>query len=61
MEESLDFKRTYKHKKVVVADRIKIPIASINDLIKLKTKAGRPRDQIDIEALRRLQRKKHEK
>ncbi|MCP5464301.1 MAG: hypothetical protein H7A33_04665 [Deltaproteobacteria bacterium] len=36
-------------------DGFEIPVASIDDLIELKTKAGRERDLIDIKVLRKLQ------
>lgn len=44
-----DVKKTYK-----MAGRLRIPVVSIEDLVKLKKKAGRTLDLIDIDDLKRL-------
>lgn len=51
---SRDFEKFYKGKKNVTAQGIEIPLLSIPDLITLKKKAGRDRDQIDIRALQEI-------
>ncbi len=55
VENYIDFERSYKNKKVIPVGHIKVPVASISDLIQLKRIAGRHRDQIDIRALIELQ------
>lgn len=53
-EDYLDFDKAYQNKKMVSARDIRIPLASIPDLIKLKKIAGRERDKVDIMALRKI-------
>ena len=55
IEPVVDFKKAYKSREVVKAGRLPIPVVSIPDLIRLKKKANRERDRIDIEALRQIQ------
>lgn len=54
-ETYLDFDKAYKNKKMISANNIKISLASIPDLIRLKKIAGRERDKIDIMALKEIQ------
>jgi len=56
----IDFDQAYKRRQEVCADKIKIPLISINDLIVLKKKAGRERDKIDIKALMKIRELKNE-
>lgn len=51
MENYIDFQKAYRRKKVISIGRMKVPVASIDDLIQLKRIAGRERDKIDIRAL----------
>jgi hypothetical protein len=37
-----------------ISPNLKIPVVSISALIAMKTRAGRPQDQVDIDKLRRL-------
>jgi hypothetical protein len=50
----IDFKRAYKNREEIRAKDIIIPLASIDDLIKIKEKSGRKQDLADIEALKKL-------
>lgn len=50
-EESLRFNRAKKNSVKKKVDDITIPIVSIKDLIRMKKKAGRPKDLIDLEYL----------
>lgn len=54
LDASLDYTLAAKRKKIVRAKGIRIPIVCREDLIKLKTTAGRPQDLADIEALEQL-------
>lgn len=65
IDSPIDFEKAYKKKTSVTAKGIKIPLISINDLIKLKRISGRNQDLADVEALERvkkiLKEKKNEK
>lgn len=37
-----------------ISPKLRIPVVSISTLIAMKTRAGRPQDQVDIDKLRRL-------
>lgn len=50
----IPFEEAYKRKKIDEAWGIKISVASINDIIKLKQIAGREQDLADIEALNKF-------
>lgn len=54
IENYIDFVSAYKNREVFTAKDIEISVISIDDLIKLKRIAGRKRDEIDIEALRKI-------
>ncbi|MFC1891897.1 hypothetical protein ACFLZT_05845 [Thermodesulfobacteriota bacterium] len=60
IENYIDFDRAYGDREVVFARDIEISVVSIDDLIELKRKAGRKRDDIDIEALRKIKEIKNE-
>ncbi len=51
----LDFDAVYDRRVLMPFQDIEIPVASIPDLIELKTWAGRERDLIDIKALKKIQ------
>lgn len=57
-ENYVDFKKAYRRKKVISVGHIKVPVASIEDLIRLKRIAGRERDEIDIRALMEIRKLK---
>jgi len=57
----LTFSKAYKNRKMAKAGSLKIPIASIEDLIKLKEKAGRDRDILDIGVLKQIRKLDREK
>jgi hypothetical protein len=61
IESPVEFETLYKNRVMVGLGDIKIPIASIPDLIHMKEHAGRGRDKIDIEALRKIEEIKNEK
>jgi hypothetical protein len=54
LEDVISFKAAYKRHEIVRIGRVKVPVASILDLIKLKEHAGRERDKIDIAALKKI-------
>ena len=54
VEESLKFGQAEKNKIVRRFDNVTIPVISIEDLIRMKKKAGRPKDIEDLEALKFL-------
>ena len=54
MEESLKFDKIVKDKKLKKISGVSIPVVSIDELIKMKKKAGRPQDVMDLEALIQL-------
>lgn len=54
IEESLKFVTIVRGKSVKQIERVRIPVVSIEQLLKMKRKAGRPNDIQDIKALLRL-------
>lgn len=50
----IDFEDAHSRKEVMTVGGIKINIASIDDLIKMKSLTGRPRDMEDINHLERI-------
>lgn len=60
IDEPIDFLIAERRKVSMKAKQIKIPVVSIEDLIKLKRLAGRPQDLADIDALNELERVKEE-
>ncbi len=54
VKEYIDFDLAYKHKKVVKAKDINIPIVCVKDLKKLKRISGRAQDLADIGSLAEL-------
>ncbi len=55
MEEPVPFEDVYARRKVFQVGSFGIPVASIQDLVALKARAGRPVDRADIEALRMIE------
>ena len=55
MEEPVPFEEVYARRRVFQVGSFAIPVASIQDLMALKARAGRPVDRADIEALRMLE------
>ncbi len=60
IEHRLDFEKAYRRKMVVHEGGLQIPVIAISDLLVMKKQAGRERDKIDIQALRRLRELKHD-
>jgi predicted nucleotidyltransferase len=58
--EYLDFESAYSNREYVHTGGLKIPLISIDDLIRLKEIAGRERDKVDIKALRTIKELKNE-
>jgi len=54
VREPLPFVDAYSRRKEVEAFGVKIPILGVEDLIKLKEEAGRPKDRYDIDLLKKL-------
>lgn len=51
----IPFPAAWRRRRVVRAGRLRIPVLSIRDLIRLKRIAGRRQDLADIDNLRRLE------
>ncbi|MBI4994681.1 nucleotidyl transferase AbiEii/AbiGii toxin family protein [Candidatus Peregrinibacteria bacterium] len=51
---SFDFKKFHERHAIIGIWGLKIPVISINDLLKMKKEAGRPKDLIDITELLKL-------
>ncbi|MBW2609923.1 MAG: nucleotidyltransferase [Deltaproteobacteria bacterium] len=60
IENYIDFETAYINREVVSAKGIAISVISIDDLIKLKKRAGRKRDELDIKALLKIKEIKDE-
>lgn len=56
IENYIDFEKAYKGREIITAKKIRIPVISIPDLIRLKKIAGRVRDKLDIEGLKEIER-----
>lgn len=54
IENILDFDECYSRRKIVYSNTIPVSVISIDDLINLKSLAGRQPDQDDIEALKKI-------
>lgn len=57
---SEQFNQVYERREVMSARGISIPVASLNDIIEMKQKAGRVRDLFDIRGLNELRELKGE-
>lgn len=60
VEGEKDFGKIVANSVIMMAGTISISVASIDDLIQLKTKAGRSRDLADIEVLKKSKEWHHE-
>ncbi len=60
LENPIDFKQARGRGNIIKAAKLSIPVVSFNDLIKLKSKAGRLQDQADIAMLHKVMREKQE-
>ena len=60
LEDYIDFDKAYNNRETLAASGIKIPLISIDDLIKLKMIADRERDTIDINALKEIKELKND-
>lgn len=54
IEESLYFEKIKKNRITKKISKVSIPVISIEDLVKMKKKANRPQDLMDLEALIQL-------
>ncbi len=54
IENVFDFDECYSRRKIVYSNTIPVSVISIDDLINLKSLAGRQQDQDDIEALKKI-------
>lgn len=54
----ITFKQVWKHKKSGKIGNISVHFASLDDLIKMKKAAGRPKDKEDLKSLKKIKRKK---
>lgn len=60
IDSGVDFDRAYPNRTVIKAGDLRIPLIGIDDLIRMKKKAGRRKDEIDIEALNRIKKLRHD-
>ena len=60
IDSGIDFDRAYPNRSVIKAGDLRIPLIGIDDLIHMKKKAGRRKDEIDIEALTRIKELQHD-
>ena len=60
LENDINFNKAYESKDIVKAGSIKIPILSINQLIKQKQNVGRERDTLDVKTLKKIRELKRE-
>ena len=56
IESPVSFKEAYSSVIFIRVGNLKLPVISINNLIKMKRKAGRAVDKLDIEELKRVKR-----
>ena len=56
VEPPMDFGALWERSQVVDVGDVRVRIASIEDLIRMKTAAGRPQDLADVEALEQIAR-----
>lgn len=61
LKNPIDFTLAYKKRKVFKADNFRISCVSLEDLLRLKNKADRLRDWIDIGSIKRMQALKKKK
>ncbi|HBU70156.1 MAG TPA: hypothetical protein DEE98_07225 [Elusimicrobia bacterium] len=54
IEEFIDFNKAYEKRVTLMNQGVKVPVVSIEDLIRLKVHAGRVRDLSDVEALKEI-------
>lgn len=50
----IDFKEAYSRRELMTIGGVKVSLASIDDIIKMKASTGRPRDMEDIHHLERI-------
>ena len=60
IESPIDFEKAYKKNKKMPLENVEVTVCSIPDLIKMKKYANRRVDQLDIDALKEIQRSKNE-
>ena len=61
IQDYLDFDKAYLKKETVSDTNLSVSMVSIDDLIKLKELANRPRDREDIEVLKKLKELRYER
>ena len=54
IDHPVDFSKAYRRRLDIKAGDLKLPLMAIADLIRMKTLAGRQKDLIDIQALKRI-------
>lgn len=50
----LTFAKAYRQRSKIKVNRIEIPLASLNQLLKNKQASGRPKDLLDVDAIRQM-------
>ncbi|MDR4497199.1 MAG: hypothetical protein MRK02_04635 [Candidatus Scalindua sp.] len=53
--EPFDFNKEYKAKREMKSGKVKIPLISLDHLVKMKEKAGRPQDISDVFYLKKIE------
>lgn len=61
IEERIDFRTAFKRREVIKSGNTKVNLIGMADLIRLKEAAGRARDKIDIQALKKIRELRREK
>ena len=54
IDHPVDFVKAYDRRVNIKAGDLRVPLMAISDLIRMKSFAGRPKDLIDVQALRRI-------
>lgn len=56
LENPIDFEQAYQRPRWFELRGVRVPVASIDDLIRMKSRTGRPRDQEDLHHLEEIKR-----
>lgn len=54
VDSPIDFSTLFSNARTIEIEGRRVCVCSVDDLIEMKTRAGRPQDLLDVEALRRL-------
>jgi hypothetical protein len=54
IDSPVSFQQARKNAVLVKVENLRLPVVSIDDLIKMKRKAGRGKDKLDIDQLKKI-------